>query len=335
MRTGKIAVCIGDYHADVVVQKSQVPELTDEIVQKMWDGAYVPGVTYPPGGVGLSVSCSMARLGTAVRPMGFIGNDKLGRVALDTLHALDIDTQFLIPHPTRHSITVLCMTDEDGERSFCYGDPMDRSADVAMTAADIPDGVLDGVGLLYVSGIQLVFEPGCDTALEMMRRCKEKGITVAVDLNLRVEQYKPEGALLQRYLQAVEYSDIVFGSGEEELMVLYGGADPYEASKRITAMGKTVVCKLGSKGAAVFGGGEQYYHPAFPAVVVDTIGAGDNFVGGFLAAWLQEKPLAQCLAIANAVGAYSVSHAGADGSPTTQQVEEMLAEHNLKAEVIA
>lgn len=326
MRAGGFAVCIGDYHADVVLSGRGAPPLTPGLVEDLWNGAAVPGVSYPPGGVGLTVSCAIARLGASVRPLGVIGADRLGRVAAETLSQLRIDLSYLQVHPTRHSITVLCMTDETGERSFAYGAPMAESADVSMTVDQIPPDTFEGASLLYVSGIQLVYGPGCFTALELMEQCRRAGITVAVDLNLRPEQYPPEGALLERYRRAVELSDLVFGSGREELMRIVGGQDAYEASCRIARQGKTAVCKLGAAGAAVFTETCRLYHPDFPVQVVDTIGAGDNFVGAYLARFLMGDSLDQCLIAANAAGAYSVSRPSAAGGIGPDDLRSMMAQ---------
>lgn len=327
-------ICIGDYHGDVVAKKEDVPVLDRSVVEKMWNGEGIDGISYPPGGAGNTVSCSIKRLGGVPIPFGVIGDDHLGKVSLEALTQMGITTKYLYTDKDRHSITVICMTDENGERSFEYGESMALSADVTLSWDMVRDEMLEKADILYVSGIRLVFQPGAQTSLRLMEECRKRGIIVAVDLNMRKDHYAPVGELLERYKRAVELSDLVFGSGEEELCTVTGKATPYGASKKIADMGKIVICKMGSQGAAVFTSDRSFYHRGFPVKVVDTIGAGDNFVGGFLAQYSKGQDLESCLIAANAVGAYSVAHSGASHSPSDQELGDMIKNNKYTIEQI-
>ena len=327
-------ICIGDYHGDVVVKKKDIPVLDRNTVEKMWNGEPIAGVSYPPGGAGHTVSCAIKRLGGRPIPFGVVGGDHLGAVSTDALQKMGIPTQYLTVDPKKHSITVVCITDENGERTFEYGESMAVSADVTLSWDMVREEMLAQADILYVSGIRLVFAPGAQTSLRLMAACKKRGITVAVDLNMRKDHYAPEGELLERYQQAVALSDIVFGSGDEELCVVTGERTAYAASRKIAAMGKIAVCKMGGDGAAVFTPTESFYHRGFPVKVVDTIGAGDNFVGGFLAEYAKDGDLRRCLLSANAVGAYSVAHMGAGCSPEREALDEILKKGTYPIEEI-
>ena len=62
------------------------------------------------------------------------------------------------------------------------------------------------------------------------------------------------------------------------------------------------------------------YVPAFPATVVDTIGAGDSHAGGTLAGLAAGWPLAEAILLGNAVAAWVVSHRGGDCAPTREEL---------------
>ena len=77
-------------------------------------------------------------------------------------------------------------------------------------------------------------------------------------------------------------------------------------------------------GAAWYKDQDTGYVPAFPATVVDTIGAGDSHAGGTLAGLAAGWSLADSVRLGNAVAAWVVSHRGGDCAPRR---EELLLAH--------
>ncbi len=99
------------------------------------------------------------------------------------------------------------------------------------------------------------------------------------------------------------------------------------AASKIHALGAArVIITMGSRGALLFDG-QQYQHiPAFPAVSVDTTGAGDAFNGAFAAAFADGQSVAQAAAYANAFASLAVEREGASNMPTHSQVMTRLAQ---------
>ncbi|WP_164998071.1 carbohydrate kinase family protein [Neobittarella massiliensis] len=321
-------LCLGDYHADIILQAAAAPAVDAALLADIAQGRPVPGITYASGGVGGSVCAAIARLGVPARPLGVVGDDFLGRYARQVLAPLGVDTTYLHTDPHRRTMMVLCHIAGDGERSFSYGFPMEQAADVFFYPQHAPDSALAGAAALYVSGIQLIFSPGCDTAIELMERCRSRGIPVAMDLNLRPDNFALDDALQKRYRRAIDLCDIVFGSGEEELMPLTGAATPLAAARQLAARAKVAVCKLGAQGALVCSPNGGYRLAGYPAQVADTVGAGDTFVGGFLARYVQDGDLAGSLQWGCAAGSYSVRFTGAGHSPDRSQMSALLAENS-------
>jgi sugar/nucleoside kinase (ribokinase family) len=107
----------------------------------------------------------------------------------------------------------------------------------------------------------------------------------------------------------------------------------------LQALGKVcrvVVIKDGPDGAHAIchrpsseGGAQTFYAPAIPVKVVDTTGAGDAFGAGFLKAWLDGKPMPECLRWGNICGGLSATaRGGATATPTLAEVERWLKERN-------
>jgi len=87
-----------------------------------------------------------------------------------------------------------------------------------------------------------------------------------------------------------------------------------------------VVLTLGNDGAWYQHGDHRLHQPALPVKAVDTTGAGDTFIGYFMAALQAELPVRDCLERATAAAALAVQHPGAaDSIPTVNEVDALLA----------
>ncbi len=110
---------------------------------------------------------------------------------------------------------------------------------------------------------------------------------------------------------ALPHTGILFVN-EEESRMLTGRATYREAAAELLRAGAgMVVVKLGGEGCAVFTPQMERHAPAARVEVVDTTGAGDCFVGGFLAALQRGASLDEAARTGNAAGAASVSALGA------------------------
>lgn len=83
--------------------------------------------------------------------------------------------------------------------------------------------------------------------------------------------------------EILPYVDIL-KANEKEMEVLTGVTDPYEAARRLAAMGcREVVLTLGARGSLIYADGEFHDIPAFvPEAVVDATGCGDTYMAGYL-----------------------------------------------------
>ena len=99
-------------------------------------------------------------------------------------------------------------------------------------------------------------------------------------------------------------------AGQAELIT--GSSDPREIARFFQARGvKTVVVKLGSRGCYCAGEDTAFFCGCYHVPVVETTGAGDAFVSGFLTGVGQGKTLEECVQLGTAVSAFAVQAAGA------------------------
>ena len=137
--------------------------------------------------------------------------------------------------------------------------------------------------MLHLSGLTRSFGPGsAETVSHAVSVARAAGVTVALDLNYRLALWSEEEAA-PALAAAVRQADVVF-AGETEAEIVTHTADPLHAARALEAMGpEQVLIKRGAHGCLARINGATLEQPAPAVSVVDTVGAGDAFVAGYLA----------------------------------------------------
>jgi fructokinase len=106
-----------------------------------------------------------------------------------------------------------------------------------------------------------------------------------VDPNCRPTFIPDQGTYRRSLAATLQYAHVVKAS-VEDLEYLEPGRSPTDAARALLDDGPTVVLvTMGGDGAKIVTASAEIHVPAPAARVVDTIGAGDAFGGGFLAWW--------------------------------------------------
>ncbi|KKB84345.1 ribokinase [Devosia limi DSM 17137] len=208
---------------------------------------------------------------------------------------------------TLPSGVLVTIVDPDGERSFLT----DRGANLNLSSDDLPEDLLDDVGMVVVSGYSF-FSPGPRAAVQgLFARAKARGVPVAVDpasVGFLVEV----GAAA--FVEWTHGADWIFAN-QSEAEALCGASALDEQMRLLGQHYGTVVIKRGRLGAALGGrDGVRLELPAQVVDVVDSTGAGDAFAAGFIAAHVAGDTNAVALAKGIAAGARAVQSIG--GQPS-------------------
>ncbi|MEU3819936.1 PfkB family carbohydrate kinase [Streptomyces sp. NPDC030392] len=254
-----------------------------------------------PGGAAANAACWAARSGCPdVRLLGRVGageadwhEEALRRAGVRPLLVRDAEAA---------TGTVVALVDgrAGGERTFLT----DSGAVLRLSPGDWSGRLLDGVGLLHLSGYLFFAATSRATAALAMADARERGVPVSVD----PASTGFVGELgVDRFLDAVAGADVLFPNADEAAL-LTGLASPEAAAAALSRRHRLVAVTLGARGALVAEAGEVVARvPARRMRPVDTTGAGDAFAGAFLAARLAgatavEAAEAGCRAGADAVG---------------------------------
>ncbi|HEX4010638.1 MAG TPA: sugar kinase [Solirubrobacteraceae bacterium] len=258
------------------------------------------------GGSESNVAIGVRRLGVPATWIGRVGADPPGHLIQRELRAERIEVIATTdPAPTGLMIRWR-PTAMHGRVDYYRRD----GAGSHLRTGDIPGDAIRRAAVFHATGITLAL--GADPAaaiLEAMALARNSGTTVSFDLNYRRALWSTADAA-PALTAAVRGADVVF-AGAEEAAIVAGTGEPAAAARAIAAMGPSqVLIKLGADGCLALIDGAQLTLSAPAVTVLDTVGAGDAFVAGYLAELIAGAAPARRVATAVAAGALAVTVSG-------------------------
>jgi sugar/nucleoside kinase (ribokinase family) len=305
----KGVLCSGNVVADLLVHP--VDQLT-------WGATtWVDTIGHSMGGNGANTSYALARLGIPVRLASVVGDDDYGDEMLAGLRSVGVDTS-AITRAWGPSATTISLVRSDGNRLLLHKPGVNLHA--MPEPVEFSPWMLQGVSHYHLAN------PFClpafrSHAAETLRRAKAAGLQTSMDA-----AWDSKGRWIEDIGPGLAHVDVLFAN-EGESHMLTGQTDPVGAARALRQAGASVVVvKLGPKGCVVVSEEGDFSSPAFKVEVTDTTGAGDCFVGGFLAARQRGLSLREAAAVANAVGALSARRVGSvAGVLSWEETEEWMA----------
>nr|WP_298687444.1 ribokinase [uncultured Dongia sp.] len=298
-------VVFGSLNVDVMIAVEHLP-LPGETVLG-------PGYQLTAGGKGGNQALAAARAGAEVKMIGCIGGDPLAETALADLRAAGVDLTTLTTVADPTGLAAICV-DKLGENHVVVASGANRQT----RAAQFPDALLGPKTLIV-----LQMEVPLPENWSLIRRAKEKGARILLNA-------APAAAIPADVLGLLDWLIV----NENEAKQIAAGLDLKTDDARAAAQaiakahGVTVIVTLGAAGAAAYlGKGGGLSVGALPIQPVDTVGAGDSFVGGFAAATDRGHDLAEALRYATIGGALACLKPGAQPSlPLLAAIEARLAD---------
>ena len=279
------------------------------------ESALVLGVGGAEGNVAIGVS----RLGGESTWVGRLGTDSLGRRIAREYRAEGIH---VIIHEDDSATGLMLKERPTAERTIVHY-YRKGSAGSHLTPSDIDDVDIEGAGILHVTGITLAISQSArDTIHAAIDRANAAGVPVSFDINHRSRLWGALEDAADAYKNIISKADIVF-AGLDEASIVVEQRAPRELALALSRLGPgEVVIKLGSDGCFALDHGFEYRRDAIPVNVVDTVGAGDAFVAGYLAERMRNQGTEARLETAVRAGAFVCASAGDwEGLPTRAELE--------------
>ena len=317
MNVNKPVVCLGVIVADLIANPvPAMPERAGMIVvddMRLFAGGGVP-----------NTATALARLGVPVSAVGRIGEDSLGDYLLNALENEEIGTHWIKRDRRQATSATMIMVDPDGERRFIHY----IGANGNLRLNDIDSELIKNASILHIAYAFVLPGLDGDPMTKILREAKESGVITVLDT-----AWDAKGKWLELIGTALPFVDY-FIPNLAEARAITGLEDPHDIAHRLLDLGvQTVVLKLNKAGCLAMDRGRRTIEcPAYPVKVVDTTGAGDAFIAGFIAGIWNGRSLYESLQLANAVGALCVAGAGASGNVRTMMETQMfMAKHQTNA----
>ena len=277
------------------------------------------------GGSESNVAIGVRRLGLPATWIGRVGDDPPGHLILRELRAERVRA-ITVTDPAPTGLMIRWRPSGHHARVTYY---RHQSAGAHLRAADIPEDVIRDAAVLHVTGITLALgaEPA-EAVAHAVAVARAAGVTVTFDLNYRLALWSAEKAE-PALAQAVRQADVVF-AGETEAEIVTHTADPLRAACALEEMMPTrpaqVLIKRGAHGCLARIDGATLEQAAPTVAAVDTVGAGDAFVAGYLAELMNGADPHERLRTAVAAGAFAVTVSGDwEGMPDRHALEVLEA----------
>lgn len=283
------------------------------------DVSLAKSVEYLCGGDAVNQAMVLSRLGLKATVSGKVGADAIGDMIRAQLSAGGVDTAAIAIDPDCGSGVCVVMTRPDGSRNFLSF----RGGTERFCPKDFDPELLKKVRAVSVGSMFALKELDGAGIASILSEARSLGATTFADM--KSDTYNIGYCGIREVMPHLDY----FLPSYDEAAYLTGERDPATMAECFLSDGaKNVVIKLGGDGVYARAGdsGSGFYQNAYDVPVVDTTGAGDNFVAGFIAAVLEGKDLRQSTDFANCVASISVGVLGAHGGVTSRrQVDQFLA----------
>jgi fructokinase len=240
-----------------------------------------------PGGGAFNTARALGRLRQPVSFIGAVSDDALGttlRAALEQ-DGVSLDAVVATDRPT-----TLALAHRDRSGSMSYKFYIDGTAAPDLRRSEAISALPCEFDTLYLGGLGLMLEPIASTLTAVLAAAASCGALVMCDPNIRPSIISDRTQYLARLDTVLTQTDVLKASAED-LAWLQPGRPVISAARGLIAHGpRVVLVTIGNEGAIVVTKRDSVSVSAPHVTVIDTIGAGDAFSAGFLAAWRTGSP---------------------------------------------
>ncbi len=255
------------------------------------------------GGDGVNQAVVMAALGLNAGVAGKIGRDDFGGVAVSALRRRNVDTSNIREIDYRKTAICAVMVSESDHVFAAH-----RGASEEYSPADVDFEMLKGLRVLNIGSLYS-FPALCGDSLgNILSHARSQGIITSADC--MSDSYGLGPHAMDAALKELDYFFPNYG----EASYITEKTEPEDMAEELHKRGvKNIAIKMGGQGALVSDGKNKLLVPAYYVHPVDTTGAGDSFVAGFLYGVLNGFGLLSCARLASAASSICVGSVGATG----------------------
>jgi fructokinase len=281
----------------------------------------------------MNSAVALGKLGADTYFLGRLSRDAFGRQLRQHILEANVQLDLATESSQATSIAVVSL-DDQGVASYTFH--FHDTANFGWQVDDLPE--LSSDDWLHIASLSCIVSPGAEVLLDWMRDVRSG---VSYDINVRPSVISDPDVYwgkVQPWLRVVGQRQGIVKASDEDIKFLakaeasgagQGGGDPVELAGTWVeqyGLGLAVITLGPGGGVAIEAGGNSTRVPGFPTKVVDTVGAGDTFMAGFLDGWVKlNLGLEGSLERGAAAASIVCSRRGAQ-PPTSAEVDDLIAE---------
>jgi sugar/nucleoside kinase (ribokinase family) len=279
-----------------------------------------------PGGDAANSSIVLSQLGVSAALIAAVGDDDFGGIFKRQVGGRGVDVSHVAVKKGVNTSVSIVMINSEGDRCFLCT----MGSNASLCEADFDFALLDS-GARHLNYGSFFLHPLLDRGgiKSIFQAAKQHGMTVSADANSDI--YNTGFEAVRPLLEYIDY----FMPSYIEAKYMSGESEPKRMAEFfVNETGeKTVIIKLGEEGSYLYHRGKGRVIPAFSVEAVDTTGAGDNFVAGFIRSLLKGMEAEDCVRFGSAVAALNIQHVGATNPDVTLgRVQEFLKARGIALE---
>ena len=298
-------VVVGSLNIDHVLKVKELPLKGETVISESYE--------LHEGGKGANQAVAIGRMGIDVCMIGRIGKDAYGKMLIESLTRSNVKTESIAVDKKLGTGTALITVDSKGNNTIS----LYQGANAGLKINDI----LKNKKTIKKSDI-----------IVLQQEIPKDVISFTIDTakeykKIIVLNFAPALNLSRNSIKKVDFLIL----NESEISKLSGiKCDEKNVKKPMVKLRRifknNIIVTLGEYGSACMTSlGDYYRIPPIRVNSVDSTGAGDAFIGGFVYGLIQKKDIYNCIILGNAAGALSVTKVGAQASlPYENELKDFL-----------
>lgn len=295
-------LAVGQMTCDVPI--GPVP---DEILQMEKAEIEIPNIT--TGGDALNVAVTLSKLGSNAGIVGRLGDDFNGKMVLEQINRQGVNTEYVIMDKHFKTAVSYLLLDKDGEKHSLSNTRIYHE----LCNEDVPDEAIEKSDIVFFGSAFQMKKMDGGGIEKLFYRAHQFHKLTAMDAAI-CDDILERNDLLKMLGGAFALTDIFIPS-YKEASYLSGETEVEAIASFFTKYGIGIFgIKLGEEGCYINDHGNSFRIPSFRDFTpVDTTGAGDSFMGGFLRGLLEGWNVRKAAIFASAVAAHNIGVRGATG----------------------
>lgn len=233
------------------------------------------------GGAPMNVAINCSKLGLPSAMLSKVAMDAFGDYLIDHLVENGVDTSYIVRTASAETGLAFVSVMEDGERDFSFY--RKHAADLLLEPGEIDDLEFNEHDMFHFGSVVLQDFPMKETHHKLLKKVIKQGGIISFDPNIRLSLWPSDETCRNTVWEFLDYVDILKVSEEELLFIAEANTVVEGIEKLFKKHIKAVICTFGRDGSELYlNNANRFKMDGFQVKVVDTTGAGDAFMAGFL-----------------------------------------------------